>query len=155
MGRVVDLLLSMGADETIMNKEGLVPVDLVGQTPRNLRFVGAMDIERNVARVKYLLANAAVDRAWRRRGMLVMCRAFPDRMPPHRPSGRPGGQARGSSTPGACIAFVRRKRRQMWGTAAAGFARSDVDEGGLRASWGSVATQAWWSRSKTACSGRS
>ena len=34
----------------------------------------------DVERVRELLANAPADRAWRRRGYLVLCRAHPDRV---------------------------------------------------------------------------
>lgn len=33
-----------------------------------------------ICRVMKLLTNAPADRVWRRRGYLVMCRAYPDRM---------------------------------------------------------------------------
>lgn len=36
--------------------------------------------EQAESEVRRLLENAPVDRAWRRRGLMVMCRAFPDRM---------------------------------------------------------------------------
>lgn len=47
---------------------------------------------RNATRVRRLLADAAVDRAWRRRGFLAMCRAHPDKVQSlKRPSGQPRG----------------------------------------------------------------
>lgn len=85
MVRVVDLLLRMGADETVASEQGLTPIDLLGP----------MDLARNVERARWLLTNAEGDRAWRRRGYLAMCRAHPERLRRKQPSGhRCGGIAR-------------------------------------------------------------
>ncbi|CAN0153028.1 unnamed protein product [Ectocarpus fasciculatus] len=58
-----DLLLRWGADETATDNDGDTPADLVKS--------GAGPNER----LQRLLANAPADRAWRRRGMVVMLRA--------------------------------------------------------------------------------
>ena len=68
IAELVDLLLRQGADETVRNIDGQTAADLVGSQAENLN-------SREVARVRELLANAPADRAWRRRGFLVMCRA--------------------------------------------------------------------------------
>lgn len=74
---VVDFLLRSGADETILDTCDGTPADLIGYT-RGWLLPGHLvgDIER----LRKLLANAPADRAWRRRGYLAMCRAFPDRL---------------------------------------------------------------------------
>ena len=71
----VDTLLRSGADETMVDREGKVVVDVVAE--------GVEEEDRladDVGRVRQLLANAPADRAWRRRGYLVLCRARSDRM---------------------------------------------------------------------------
>ncbi|CAM9142574.1 unnamed protein product [Ectocarpus sp. 8 AP-2014] len=60
---VADLLLRWGADETATDNDGNTPADLVKS--------GAEPNEG----LQRLLANAPADRAWRRRGMVVMLRA--------------------------------------------------------------------------------
>ncbi|CAM9778793.1 unnamed protein product, partial [Ectocarpus fasciculatus] len=60
---LADLLLRWGADETATDNDGNTPADLVKS--------GAEPNER----LQRLLANAPADRAWRRRGMVVMLRA--------------------------------------------------------------------------------
>ncbi|CAM9383430.1 unnamed protein product [Pylaiella littoralis] len=70
---VVDVLLKRGADEKLTNSNGETAGDVVGIAVEEENS-SAEDVER----VRRLLANAPVDRAWRRRGFLVMCRAhFP------------------------------------------------------------------------------
>ena len=75
---MVDLLLRSGADETITDEEGETPTDAIGQ------WFGEDEDEdplvEEIERVRRLLANAPADRAWRRRGYLVLCRAHPDRV---------------------------------------------------------------------------
>lgn len=67
---VVDLLLRRGANEKATTSDGLVAADMI-RSP-----VGARDrVARDIERARKLLANAPGDRAWRRRGFLVMCRA--------------------------------------------------------------------------------
>ena len=69
---IVDVLLRSGADETIVNEDGLQAAKTVGSI-----FSGS---EEDNERVRRLLANAPADRVWRRRGYLVLCRANPDRL---------------------------------------------------------------------------
>ncbi|CAM9441344.1 unnamed protein product, partial [Ectocarpus sp. 12 AP-2014] len=72
--QVVDLLLRWGADETIVSKRGETAADRIG-THRNYRTELGDD-----ERARSLLARAPAHRAWRRRGLLVLCRAHPDRL---------------------------------------------------------------------------
>lgn len=70
---VVDVLLKWGADETIADDEGNTPtssldLDSVGY------ILGEEHSQDEVDRVRLLLQNAPADRAWRRRGWLVMLR---------------------------------------------------------------------------------
>ena len=81
--RVVDLLLRMGADETALNQQGESPLDQAGH----------VDLTRAAERVRWLLTNAAADRAWRRRGYLAMCRAHQDRLQQQPPIRQPRGGA--------------------------------------------------------------
>ena len=79
---VVDLLLRWGADEAIVSSRGKTAAEMVG-TDRRSVFVGLPDhVERvrSYERVRTLLERAPADRTWRRRGLLVLCRAFPDRL---------------------------------------------------------------------------
>lgn len=71
---VVDLLLALGADETIVCSGGKTARDLVNTRGIHMRVPG--DDERVLA----LLARAPANRAWRRRGLLVLYRAYPDRV---------------------------------------------------------------------------
>ena len=71
---LVDCLLRSGADETILNDEGKSAADIVGQ-----KVHAPYQLKEDVGRVRELLANAPADRAWRRRGYMVLCRAHPDR----------------------------------------------------------------------------
>eukprot|EP00752_Nemacystus_decipiens_P005214 g4733.t1 len=73
---VVDLLLRWEADENAIDNDGQTPADMVGSD-----IEGEDSVAEEVERVRQLLANAPADRAWRRRGFLVLCRA-------HYPSGR-------------------------------------------------------------------
>ncbi|CAM9450731.1 unnamed protein product [Sphacelaria rigidula] len=74
----VEMLLRWGADETVVDKSGRSVKRAVGRDiPERLRQLRADDMER----VHWLLATAAMSRAWRRRGMLVLCRAFPEEAP--------------------------------------------------------------------------
>lgn len=72
----VKLLLRWGADETIVSARGKTAADNVGARRRFGREAGDDDDEL----VRTLLARAPADRAWRRRGLLVLCRAYPDRL---------------------------------------------------------------------------
>ena len=73
---VVDILLRQGADENIKNSHGETAADVVGS-----RVEEQNSLPKECERARRLLANAPADRAWRRRGFLVMCRA-------HYPGGR-------------------------------------------------------------------
>lgn len=66
---LVDSLLRSGADETMADSEGRTAAGSVGLFPTRT----LSDIEENVERVRQLLANAPVDRARRRRGVLLLC----------------------------------------------------------------------------------
>ena len=72
---VVDLLLRWEADETIVNDEGETAADVVGEYVEEEN-PSAEDVKR----VRNLLAKAPADRAWRRRGYLLLCRAYPDKL---------------------------------------------------------------------------
>lgn len=74
---VVDLFLRWGADENAVADDGNTPADLIG----SLVLEGDDNVAENIERVRKLLVDAPADRAWRRRGFLVLCRA-------HYPSGR-------------------------------------------------------------------
>ena len=60
---VVDFLLRSGADETATDKDGKTPADLIDES------------DPEAEAVRLLLARAPTDRAWRRRGWLVMLRS--------------------------------------------------------------------------------
>eukprot|EP00903_Cladosiphon_okamuranus_P005628 g5595.t1 len=82
VAEVVEYLLRHGADETITTIDGETVADIVGYfVEEENSLPGEVDRVREVERVRELLENAPTDRAWRRRGFLVMCRA-------HYPSGR-------------------------------------------------------------------
>lgn len=66
--RLVDLLLRQGADETTTNGDGNTPADCV-----RLK-AGHQEDSRPVLR---LLDGAPADRAWRRRGLVLLCRTPP------------------------------------------------------------------------------
>ena len=73
---VVDLLLRHGADETMADKFGKRPIDRIGESDLDLQPLFPQDFQRALG----LLVNAPADRAWRRRGMLVLCRAHRNRL---------------------------------------------------------------------------
>ena len=75
---VVNALLRAGADETIVDSQGNKAADLIGEDIEEDHLV------EDVERVLELLANAPADRAWRRRGYLVLCRAHPGRVQQNR-----------------------------------------------------------------------
>lgn len=76
---VVDLLLRSGADERRVAADGLTPMEVVGDD-----VAGKDPVAEDVERMRELLEKAPADRTWRRRGLLVLCRAFPDRVQPGR-----------------------------------------------------------------------
>ena len=68
----MDLLLRWGADETAAGSDGQTPADFlrtVTRTPNKHLIQGMID------RTRLLLSRAPADRAWRRRGWLVMLRS--------------------------------------------------------------------------------
>ena len=75
VAEVVNSLLRVDSDETIVGMFRNKAVDVVGMSIEEDNRL-AEDIDR----VRELLANAPADRAWRRRGYLVLCRAHPDRV---------------------------------------------------------------------------
>lgn len=95
-----DLLLRSGADETL--------TDDIGRTPEQVM------MRDGGVRLRKVLANAPADRAWRRRGLLVMYRAFPNKIPSLGGKGRAGK------------AKARRGRGRGGGSASGGRGRVDV-----------------------------
>lgn len=72
---IVDVLLISGADEAIVNVDGDAPFDVIGTcVEEDQRAV------KDFERVRELLMSTPADRAWRRRGHLVLYRARPDRL---------------------------------------------------------------------------
>lgn len=73
----VEVLLRWGAEEKCPNNCGRSASDVIGEAlPSSKKRERKDDIER----LRRLLARAPMDRAWRRRGILVLCRAFPDKL---------------------------------------------------------------------------
>lgn len=70
-----DLLLRWGADGTVLDEDGRTPSDRI---PNNAE--AAEQDRPRLERPSKLLASAPQDRAWRRRGMLVLGRIHPDRL---------------------------------------------------------------------------
>lgn len=73
---VVAVLLKAGGDETAVNDQGEMPLDVVGRGYGWRYSVGYDGIRSQ-------LVNAPrdrADRAWSRRGLLVLCRTFPRRV---------------------------------------------------------------------------
>lgn len=71
----VAVLLRWGADETMEDAHGCTPGDKLGRNVDESEVV-----EDEIERVRALLRRAPAERAWRRRGFLVLCRAHPDRV---------------------------------------------------------------------------
>eukprot|EP00903_Cladosiphon_okamuranus_P018232 g16771.t1 len=110
--RTVDRLLRSGADETITDNEGRVAFALIGN--------GA-DPSGSLRR---LLSEAPADRAWRRRGLLVLCRARSDKTQ----SG--GVYGRGGKVPCRRVGGTGRKGVAGGAAAAAAAAAGDGDKAG-------------------------
>lgn len=72
----VDLLLRWGADETLTHSQGKTPGEVVPAANQ----VVAEQVRARLEHVSKLLARAPQDRAWRRRGWIVMCRVRSDRL---------------------------------------------------------------------------
>lgn len=73
----VDILLRWGADEAAVDKSGKTAADILG-----LVVAEEVRVEEDLERVRLLLTNAPKDRAWRRRCLWALCRAYPDRVRP-------------------------------------------------------------------------
>lgn len=69
--KIVDILLRHGADETRANAFGHTAIEVIGMDRKGSQF-----LHEEAGQVRALLKNAPADRAWRRRGILVMCRAL-------------------------------------------------------------------------------
>ncbi|CAM9608017.1 unnamed protein product [Ectocarpus sp. 6 AP-2014] len=82
----VDLLLRWGADDTIVDGEGETAADEVGTWDPEVHSNeddGSIDDDQLKAdgqRTRLILACAPVDRLWRRRGWLVLCRSYPTKV---------------------------------------------------------------------------
>lgn len=63
-----------GADETSQNEEGRTAAEVVGIYAVDNDGTTAREREDQVYRVRRLLREAPADRAWRRRGFVVLCR---------------------------------------------------------------------------------
>lgn len=74
--RMVDMLLRAGADESIANDDGHIP--LAAPIHKFINYGRLVPSEASVL-VLVLLLRAPADRAWRRRGILLMCRAFSEK----------------------------------------------------------------------------
>lgn len=77
--RMVDMVLRHGGDETLCNRDGKAPIDIVGGYVENANavlvdFIGHDTDE--VGRVRSLLEHAASDRSWRRMGYFVLLKAL-------------------------------------------------------------------------------
>ncbi|CAM9607837.1 unnamed protein product [Ectocarpus sp. 8 AP-2014] len=73
--RTVDLLLRWDADENAVDSSGETPAIQWG---KNAEYFGVSSA--NTESVSQLFERAPRDKAWRRRGWLVLCRAFPNRV---------------------------------------------------------------------------
>ena len=74
---IVEILLRAGADESIADDDEETALDVAGE------YVDEEDrVAEDYDRVRSLLMNAPAERAWRRRGYMVLCRARPDRLKP-------------------------------------------------------------------------
>ena len=71
-----DLLLRWGVEETTVDNNGMMTATQV------IPSIGNVSEEKRptLKALTRLLKRAPQDRAWRRRGYLVLCRAYPDRV---------------------------------------------------------------------------
>lgn len=76
----IGLLLRWSADETNVDDFGLTGCRLVGDAIRNENERQAR--ARDLQRMRKLLTRTPADRAWHRRGLLLLCRAFLDKARP-------------------------------------------------------------------------
>ncbi|CAM9285786.1 unnamed protein product [Ectocarpus sp. 4 AP-2014] len=70
---IVDLLLRWGADETKVDGGGHIPLEVAGTYAPD-EAMSEEQREETEQRVRRLLVRAPQDRAWRRRGLVIMCR---------------------------------------------------------------------------------
>lgn len=71
----VNRMLIWGAEEKFVDNDGQTAADLIG------REVDGNELTpEEFERVQKLLESAPADKAWRRRGLMVLCRAHPDRL---------------------------------------------------------------------------
>ncbi|CAM9118006.1 unnamed protein product, partial [Scytosiphon promiscuus] len=70
VAEIVDVLLRSGADEAIVDTQGCTPLDAIGSRVDEEQY-----LVEDFDQVCELLTNAPADRAWRRRGYLILCRA--------------------------------------------------------------------------------
>lgn len=89
-GKMVEYLLREGADETAVDNLGWSALDLAGTKEYGQHLSRQHDLER----VRKILTNASADRSWRRRGLLILCRAHPDRVRLHQEHSGPHVSAR-------------------------------------------------------------
>ncbi len=125
---MVDQLLRSGADETILDEWGETAADAVA------RDVGEeYRVAEDEERVHKLLADAPADRAWRRRGYLVMCRAHPDRVQ----------HLQENSSTHASVARQTRHdgKLQRPGTSSCNDGKGAIVDGTIAGSWGCAATR--------------
>ncbi|CAM9872901.1 unnamed protein product [Scytosiphon promiscuus] len=71
-----DQLLRWGADETAVDENGCTPSERIPAVADG----DCQELRLRVERLSKLLEFAPQDRAWRRRGFLVLCRAHPERL---------------------------------------------------------------------------
>lgn len=107
--KMVDLSLRAGADESIVNDDGETPAD---HTKREHSSDGA-PYQELCTPVLRLLDGAPADRAWRRKGLLVLFRALPDKA-------RPAPETTRASLPRAA------KRRTPFGGSGGGGAGGEL-----------------------------
>ncbi|CAN0465873.1 unnamed protein product, partial [Scytosiphon promiscuus] len=69
-----------GADETAANGDGYTPAEIIGayasdqETPEETPPATAEEQEETEDSLRQLLVDAPADRAWRRRGWVLLCR---------------------------------------------------------------------------------
>lgn len=78
MPEMADLLLRWGSDEVATDKNGFTAEAYVKTLAANNG--GCTEVNSRTVKLLELLARAPADRAWRRRGLIVMCRAFPQKL---------------------------------------------------------------------------
>lgn len=127
---MVDLLLRWGADETVVDRDGNRAMDLVGSS---LAEDDESRREDELVRLRKLLENAPADRAWRRRGVLALCRAFPDRALLSPDTVVADGAAAATTATAASASLT---------TVTSGFGSETGEESG--SAWGSTAQQGGW-----------